>query len=76
MRIHNLCDLLHGHFKLVFIINFSLIAVVDSHKCYFTAFIYPVLTHWGWTENGWMAKGITSGIIDTKYDVCFCFLLN
>uniref|UniRef100_A0A183CPC2 Ammonium transporter n=1 Tax=Globodera pallida TaxID=36090 RepID=A0A183CPC2_GLOPA len=22
-----------------------------------TAFVYPVLTHWGWTKQGWMASG-------------------
>ncbi|CAO4385306.1 unnamed protein product [Caenorhabditis nigoni] len=33
-----------------------------------STFIYPILTHWGWAESGWMARGITSGIIDTKYD--------
>uniref|UniRef100_A0A8R1DF73 Ammonium transporter n=1 Tax=Caenorhabditis japonica TaxID=281687 RepID=A0A8R1DF73_CAEJA len=33
-----------------------------------STFVYPVLTHWAWSDNGWMAKGITSGGIDTKYD--------
>ncbi|CAI5455900.1 unnamed protein product [Caenorhabditis angaria] len=30
--------------------------------------VYPFLAHWGWNEHGWMAQGITSGVINTKYD--------
>uniref|UniRef100_A0AC35U7H8 Ammonium transporter n=1 Tax=Rhabditophanes sp. KR3021 TaxID=114890 RepID=A0AC35U7H8_9BILA len=32
-----------------------------------SAFVYPVLTHWGWDPEGWMYKGIESGDIKTTY---------
>uniref|UniRef100_A0A1I8AWL3 Ammonium_transp domain-containing protein n=1 Tax=Steinernema glaseri TaxID=37863 RepID=A0A1I8AWL3_9BILA len=32
-----------------------------------SSIIYPILTHWGWSEQGWMYKGIQSGDIHTKY---------
>ncbi|UMM41446.1 hypothetical protein L5515_017707 [Caenorhabditis briggsae] len=30
--------------------------------------VYPILTHWGWHPKGWMALGITSGVVNTHYD--------
>ena len=32
-------------------------------------FVYPVLTHWGWSSHGWMAKGISAGASSTTYIV-------
>ncbi|CAI2356900.1 unnamed protein product [Caenorhabditis sp. 36 PRJEB53466] len=33
-----------------------------------STFVYPILTHWGWHPKGWMAQGITAGVINTRYD--------
>lgn len=33
----------------------------------FSAFVYPILTHWGWHEQGWMYKGIHSSTVHTTY---------
>uniref|UniRef100_A0AC35G7B3 Ammonium transporter AmtB-like domain-containing protein n=1 Tax=Panagrolaimus sp. PS1159 TaxID=55785 RepID=A0AC35G7B3_9BILA len=32
-----------------------------------SAFVYPILTHWGWSTQGWMYRGINSGNINTTY---------
>lgn len=36
-----------------------------------SSFVYPVLTHWGWSEQGWMYLGIDSGSVKTTYMVCY-----
>lgn len=28
-----------------------------TYSLLITSFCYPILTHWGWTPNGWMARG-------------------
>uniref|UniRef100_A0A1I7WL85 Ammonium_transp domain-containing protein n=1 Tax=Heterorhabditis bacteriophora TaxID=37862 RepID=A0A1I7WL85_HETBA len=28
--------------------------------CVISTFVYPILTHWGWTDEGWMKKGLPS----------------
>uniref|UniRef100_A0A1I7WL83 Ammonium transporter n=1 Tax=Heterorhabditis bacteriophora TaxID=37862 RepID=A0A1I7WL83_HETBA len=32
-----------------------------------STFVYPILTHWGWSEQGWMMKGIQTTDIHTTY---------
>ncbi|KAK0396553.1 hypothetical protein QR680_001764 [Steinernema hermaphroditum] len=32
-----------------------------------SSIIYPILTHWGWSDQGWMRIGINSGYIQTSY---------
>uniref|UniRef100_A0A7E4UV93 Ammonium_transp domain-containing protein n=1 Tax=Panagrellus redivivus TaxID=6233 RepID=A0A7E4UV93_PANRE len=32
-----------------------------------SSIIYPILTHWGWSKQGWMSQGIQSGHINTTY---------
>ncbi|CAB3399610.1 unnamed protein product [Caenorhabditis bovis] len=43
-------------------------AAYISYCTVLTTFVYPILTHWGWNEKGWMAQGITSDYIHVKYD--------
>ncbi|PIO70259.1 hypothetical protein TELCIR_07888 [Teladorsagia circumcincta] len=35
-----------------------------------SAFVYPILTHWGWHPQGWMYLGIQTNGIHTTYMVC------
>uniref|UniRef100_A0A1I7YPB2 Ammonium transporter n=1 Tax=Steinernema glaseri TaxID=37863 RepID=A0A1I7YPB2_9BILA len=32
-----------------------------------SAFVYPIATHWGWSDDGWMKKGIQGDSISTTY---------
>lgn len=32
-----------------------------------STFVYPILTHWAWSDGGWMKLGISSGEIQTTY---------
>uniref|UniRef100_A0A914CDF2 Ammonium transporter AmtB-like domain-containing protein n=1 Tax=Acrobeloides nanus TaxID=290746 RepID=A0A914CDF2_9BILA len=32
-----------------------------------SSFVYPILTHWGWSTQGWMKIGINTGNIHTTY---------
>ncbi|KAH7699638.1 AMT-4.1 protein, partial [Aphelenchoides avenae] len=48
-----------------------------AERCHFVAFmvysiyiasvVYPILTHWGWSEQGWMAHGYTLGEARISY---------
>ncbi|CEF71676.1 Ammonium transporter family and Ammonium transporter AmtB-like domain-containing protein [Strongyloides ratti] len=32
-----------------------------------SSFVYPILTHWGWADGGWMKNGINTETIHTTY---------
>ncbi|KAI6222140.1 Ammonium transporter family and Ammonium transporter AmtB-like domain-containing protein [Aphelenchoides besseyi] len=38
-----------------------------AYCLYISSVVYPILVHWGWSEHGWMATGITVGGIHVKY---------
>ncbi|KAI6208492.1 Ammonium transporter [Aphelenchoides besseyi] len=38
-----------------------------AYCLYISSVVYPILVHWGWSEHGWMATGITIGGIHAKY---------
>ena len=39
--------------------------LLTNYKYIFSGFIYPVVTHWAWADEGWLLKGGTY-IIDGK----------
>ncbi|KAK0396554.1 hypothetical protein QR680_001765 [Steinernema hermaphroditum] len=42
-------------------------ATYISYCSAISAFVYPILTHWGWSDDGWMKKGIQGDSISTTY---------
>ncbi|TMS36190.1 hypothetical protein L596_003421 [Steinernema carpocapsae] len=32
-----------------------------------SAFVYPIVTHWGWSDDGWMKKGFQGESVTTSY---------
>ncbi|KAI1701015.1 ammonium transporter family domain-containing protein [Ditylenchus destructor] len=38
-----------------------------TYSVLITSFTYPILTHWGWSPNGWMAAGYPSDTVKTTY---------
>ena len=42
-------------------------ALFLTYSLMISGFVYPVLTHWGWSPNGWMIQGFAVGDQRTTY---------